>query len=174
MKIKVWHIRTVKCKYSLFTVSAPVVTGSVFFGYSYNFGHSVQHVSTVCVYLVYSTVLVPHRRRIYTEEKAKVVTFFGGVGENLFNSHAALAILTHNDMKKRINSTRMIRRKEWIHHILQIIQCKIASVARNWINSAPQTEWRPLPFLLYKYCTSITGCIMYIYLGQQESLSWLT
>ena len=69
-------------------------------------------MSTVCVYLVYSTVLVPNRRRIYTEEKAKVVTFFGGVGENLFNSHAALAILTHDDMKKRINSTRMIRRKE--------------------------------------------------------------
>ena len=69
---------------------------------------------------------------------------------------AALAILNPDDMKKRMNCTRMIWRKEGIHPILRIYLGKIASVARNLINSVPQTTAiinnYPLPSLLYKSC----------------------
>ena len=46
------------------------------------------------------------RRRIYTEENAKVVAAVWG--QNLLNSFAALAILHQDDMTKRTNCNRMI------------------------------------------------------------------
>ena len=81
-----------------------------------------------------------HKGRIKTQEKAKIVTAVRGTELIKF-----LAVLA-----------RMIWRKEWIRPILNIVLvrfilffksawCKIASAARNWINSAPQTQQRPLP-----------------------------
>ena len=47
-----------------------------------------------------------HRKRIKTEEKAKVVAAVWG--EKFIKFLAALAILHQDDMMKRINCTRMI------------------------------------------------------------------
>ena len=58
-----------------------------------------------------------HRRRIYTEEKAKVVAAAWATA--LFKFLAAIAILHRDDLKNRMS-------------------CKIASVARISINSVPQ------------------------------------
>ena len=43
-------------------------------------------------------------------------------------------------LKNRMNCTKMIFRNGWVHPILQIVLGKIANVARNWMNSVPQTE----------------------------------
>ena len=72
---------------------------------------------------------VTYRRRIYTEEKAKVV---GAVWGTEFIQ--LLAVLYQDDMKKRINFTRMIWSKGWIHPILQIVLVQNSYPARNWIN----------------------------------------
>ena len=103
-----------------------------------------------------------HRRRIYTENKAKVVAAVWGT--EFIEFLATLAILHQDDMKKRINCTRMIWRKGWISPGLyeesmnqddvkkRILffkspWCKIASGARNWIKSVPKQQRRPLPSL---------------------------
>ena len=46
-----------------------------------------------------------HRRRIYTEEKAKIVAAVWGT--QFIQSLAALDILHQDDMKKRMNCTRI-------------------------------------------------------------------
>ena len=58
-------------------------------------------------------------RRIYTEDKAKVVAAVWGI--YFIQFLAALAVLPPDNMKKRMSRTRMIWRQEWIHPVLQII-----------------------------------------------------
>ena len=62
---------------------------------------------------LYSSILhtrmLWHRRRIYAEEKAKVVA--GVWGTDCIPYLAALAILQQDDLKKRINCTRTITKK---------------------------------------------------------------
>ena len=55
---------------------------------------------------IYSTVQVYSRRRIKTEEKAKVATAVWGAESIYFL--AALAILYQDDLKNRMNCTRTI------------------------------------------------------------------
>ena len=69
-----------------------------------------------------------HRRRIKTEEKAKVVASIYSVpclGRfwRIWRIHPFLS--NHHGV---------------YHPLIKIVQCKTASVARNWINSSPQTE----------------------------------
>ena len=52
------------------------------------------------------TVQCGHRRRIYTEDKEKVVASVWGT--ECIRFLAALAVLHQDDMKKMINCTRMI------------------------------------------------------------------
>ena len=86
------------------------------------------------------------RRIIKTEEKAKVVAAIWGT--KLIQFLAALAILHQDDMKKGMNLCYSQYRPSAVHSILHIVLvdfllffisswCKIASVARNWISSAP-------------------------------------
>ena len=60
-----------------------------------------------------------HRRRIYTEEKAKVVAAVWGT--EFIQFLAALAVLHQDDKKKRMKCTRIKWKKGWIHRILQIV-----------------------------------------------------
>ena len=53
-----------------------------------------------------STLLSYSRRRIYTEEKAKVVAAVWGL--EFIQFLAALAVMQKDDMKKRMNCNRMI------------------------------------------------------------------
>ena len=53
-------------------------------------------------------ILSPHRRRIYTEEKAKVVTAVWGT--EFIPLVVALEVLHQDDIKKRIDCTRLILR----------------------------------------------------------------
>ena len=89
-----------------------------------------------------------HRRRIKTEEKAKVVATAWGTEWIQFLD--AIAILHQDELKKGMNSSYSSYRSGAIHPIrhiflVQFIQffqsswCKIASAARNWINYFPQT-----------------------------------
>ena len=86
------------------------------------------------------------RRIIKTEEKAKVVAAIWGT--ELIQFLAALAILHQDDMKKGMNLCYSQYRPGAVHSILHIVLvdfllffisswCKIASVARNLISSAP-------------------------------------
>ena len=63
----------------------------------------------------YRTFFNRHRRRVYTEEKAKVVAAVWGT--ELLQLLATLAVLhqNENDMKKRMSCTRMMWRTGWIH-----------------------------------------------------------
>ena len=63
-----------------------------------------------------------HRRRIHTEEKAKVVAAVLGGGATFFQFLAALAILSRTILSNHPGA---------IQPVLQIVQCKTASVARN-------------------------------------------
>ena len=56
-----------------------------------------------------------HRRRIYTEEKAKVVAAVGGT------EFIALAILHKNDLKNKMNSSFSLYHLGAIHPFLHII-----------------------------------------------------
>ena len=80
-----------------------------------------------------------HRRRIKTEEKAKVVVSVW-VSE-FIKFLAALAVLHKDDSKNRMNCTRMIC----------FVLGKIDRAARNLINLPPKQQRRPSPFLLYYY-----------------------
>ena len=51
---------------------------------------------------------------------------------------STLAVLHKTILHNRVNCTRMIERKGWIHSFL--VLSKSASAARNWINSSPKTE----------------------------------
>ena len=59
-------------------------------------------------------VLLYHRRRIKTEEKAKVLAAAWGEGAELIKFLAKLAILHQDDLKNRMNCTRTIWRIGWI------------------------------------------------------------
>ena len=61
-----------------------------------------------------------HRRKIETEEKAKVVVAAAWGAESL-HFFAALAILPQDDLKNRMNCTRTMWRTGWMHPFLQII-----------------------------------------------------
>ena len=63
-----------------------------------------------------------HRRRINTEEKAKVVA--AAWVKELIKFLAALAILNLDDLENRMNCTRIILREGRIHPILQIVRVK--------------------------------------------------
>ena len=52
---------------------------------------------------------------------------------------AALAVLHQDDIKTRMNCTRMIERKRMISAYFKSLWWKIASAARNSINFVPQT-----------------------------------
>ena len=80
------------------------------------------------------------RRRIKTEEKAKVVAVVWGT--EVIQFLASLAILHHDDLKKKMNSTYSSQRPGASHPILHIALVqfilffnspwfKISSVARN-------------------------------------------
>ena len=95
------------------------------------------------------------RRRIYTEEKAKVVAAVWGT--ELIQLLAAQAILHQYDLKNRMNSYFSSFHPDAIYPFLYIIRvqlilffisswCKIASAERNLINSAPQTAARNFAF----------------------------
>ena len=96
-----------------------------------------------------------HRRRINTEEKSKVVAAIWGAQIASVCCHASYLGLWHkcdkDDSRKRMNSFYYSNRPGASHPILQIFLvqfflffnstlCKIASTARNWINSVPQAE----------------------------------
>ena len=66
-------------------------------------------------------------------------------------------------MKSRMNCTRMIWRKGWILPIFKSSWCKIACVARYWVNSAPQTAATTFCFLF---------CINPSSMSQGEGSCW--
>ena len=78
-----------------------------------------------------------HRRRIYTEEKAKVVA--ASWATELLQFLAALAILHPDKLKNRLICTLFFN-SSW---------CKIASAARNQSNSVLQEAATTFAFLLY-------------------------
>ena len=73
---------------------------------------------------------------------AGIVTEIGGQDWSYYGSTGTFYILHYDHLKNRMNGTRMIWRKEWIHPIVQNRPC-----AKNWIT--PKQQRRPLPFLLY-------------------------
>ena len=106
-------------------------------------------------------------RRIYTEEKAKVVAAVRGTEFNQFLF--APAILHQDDLNNRINSSFSSYHPGAIHPFLLIILVqnilffisswwKTPSAASNWINSVPQIAATTFAFssvfilLLWVYC----------------------
>ena len=82
-----------------------------------------------------------HRRRSYTEEKAKVVAV--SCGTEMLQFLAALAIL-HQDVNE-------LKYSGQIRLFFNSNQCKIASAASNWIKFVPpRSSDDLLPSLLYK------------------------
>ena len=79
-----------------------------------------------------------HRRRIKTEERAKVVVAVWGA--EFIEFFAALAILhLGNFTKKKIIEYFLYIILVQFILFFKLFFCKIASPARNWINSVPQT-----------------------------------
>ena len=79
-----------------------------------------------------------HRRRIKTEERAKVVVAVWGA--EFIEFFAALAILhLGNFTKKKIIEYFLYIILVQFILFFKLSYCKIASPARNWINSVPQT-----------------------------------
>ena len=62
---------------------------------------------------------ITHKRKIYTEDKAKVVASVWGT--EFIHFLAVLAVLHQDDMNKRVNCTRVIYGKGGIHPTLQIV-----------------------------------------------------
>ena len=81
-----------------------------------------------------------HRRRIKTEEKAKVVTSMGG-GEEFIQFLAALAVLPRTILKNRMTSSFLSNHPGAIQHIIQ-------NRPRQNSQRGKQKR-RPLPFLLF-------------------------
>ena len=111
-------------------------------------------------------------RRIYTEEKAKVVAAVRGTEFNQFLF--AQAILHQDDLNNRINSSFSSYHPGAIHPFLLIILVqnilffisswwKTPSAASNWINSVPQIAATTFAFssvfilLLWVYCIVYIG-----------------
>ena len=92
-------------------------------------------------YSVYS----PHRTRIRTEEKAKVVTAIWGT--ELIKFIAALAILHQDDLKMGMNSSYSSFCPSAIHSILQIVLVQNSYRGRNEQIQHPKQQQRPLPSL---------------------------
>ena len=79
-----------------------------------------------------------HRRRIKTEEKAKVLAAVWG--QNLFNSLPRELFCAGTILKNRMNSSFTSNHPGAIHPILQIVLVQNSySTARNLINSVPHT-----------------------------------
>ena len=101
--------------------------------------HKIVIIQARLIFLIKTINMIPQtRRRIKTEEKAKVV--IAAWGAALIQFLAALAILHQENLKNRMNCTRRIWRKGWI----KSSWCKMASAARNWI-----IQRRHLASLLY-------------------------
>ena len=101
-----------------------------------------------------------HRRKLGTEEKAKVVALWGT------HLNAKLVVLAARMIWTKVDGRTSILEGWWfgssifrasipqsIAVILFILLfksswCKIASAARNWINLSPRQQGRPLPSLL--------------------------
>ena len=112
-----------------------------------------------------------HRRRMETEDKARVVVSVWGV--KCVQFLVALSVLP-----------RSFERKGWIQPFFQIYRDKTASMARNWTNSAPQTDattfalssnsilllWLPCSLSPPSHC-SICVCI-YIYCTVCDISGW--
>ena len=105
-----------------------------------------------------------HRRRIKTEEKAKGADSVWG--EEFIQFLAALAISSWLWRKGLIHPF-LLTNPGAIHPIIQIVQCKTASAARNWIKLFPpnRSDDLCLFFCLYpssKFCRSLvhTGYLL--------------
>ena len=88
-----------------------------------------------------------HRRRMKTEEKAKVVA--AALGAELIKFLAALAILHQDVLKNRKNCTRTICIRYVYDEFIPFFKspwCKIASSARHCNNCVPQTAARTFVF----------------------------
>ena len=115
-----------------------------------------------------------HWRRIYTEENSKVVAVVWWA--RIYSIPCrAIAVLCHDDMKKRMNCTRMIWSIGYIHPTLQIFLV----LARQGIESilSPKQQRRPLNSLLYLsffYCrlnSSNDLCLLFcIYLSSMLNI----
>ena len=77
------------------------------------------------------------RRRIHTEVKAKVVAAVWGSA--FIQILATLAVLHWDDLKKGWIAPGWFERKGWIILFFKLVLLKIASAAKNWIHSVPQT-----------------------------------
>ena len=96
------------------------------------------------------TICTHHRRRMHTEENAKVV--HASLGIEFLQNLAALTILNLVELKNMLicilHPIQLVLRQ--ISLFFKSSWCKIASTSRNQWNSVPQEERRPLPSLLYK------------------------
>ena len=86
-----------------------------------------------------------HRRRIKTDEKAKVVAVVWGTAFIQFN--AALAILHQFDLKKAMNLSFSLYRPGAIHPILQIVLVQNSKHGKEMNRFCPplKQQRRPLP-----------------------------
>ena len=98
-----------------------------------------------------------HRRRINIEDKAKVIATVWWA--EFIQFLAVLAILHKTILKNRMNSSLHSNRPGVIYPSIQIVQCKTASAARNWINSAPQCRSNYLCLFFCLYPSSMTSTI---------------
>ena len=95
---------------------------------------------TACMWghLTEKSLSCPHRRRIKTEEWAKVVASV--YGEESIQFLAVLAVLHWTIWIIGWIAPVWFERKGWIHHILHNRPRQNSSAARNWINASPKTE----------------------------------
>ena len=115
-----------------------------------------QPISSPYHVCVVNSMYSYRRRRIYTDEKAKVVTADWDTDLNRFLA-ALVAILHQDDLKNRMNSSFSSYHPGTVRRFLHIILvqlilffksswCKIVSTPRDWINSVPQTAATTFPF----------------------------
>ena len=102
--------------------------------------HNVQYMRDQIIIIrvcsPFYRMFYAHRKRIYTEEKLKVVVAYWGT--ELLQFLAALAILLQDELKTRLICTIFFN-SYW---------CKIASKARNPSNSVSYSFSRALPIVL--------------------------
>ena len=86
--------------------------------------------------LLYSKYDVDRQRiTVWYCNCAGIVTEIGGQDWSYYGSTGTFYILHYDHLKNRMNGTRMIWRKEWIHPIVQNRPC-----AKNWITPKQQQQ----------------------------------
>ena len=107
-----------------------------------------------------------HRRRINTEEKAKVIVAV--LGGKIIKFLDALAIL-----KNRMSSSYCFKSSCCSSFYFWIIQCNSASAARSLVNSAPQTEATTFAMFFCLYPSSMEKVFSAQKYPQCKHIKWI-